>query len=250
MKNLCRQFAEWLESEPSALTETWRAHLEACAVCRTLWQQEQTYRTLLKQVRSEPVPACQLRWETIASRLETRPQRRIFWAPQLAWGLGMALAVGIATGLWFQTTPRSQNPDSAVRVSQPESTSSAGIEGHWEPATSEVQPSAVAEPVLTEPNPTHSDGESETSPKAVQKAYQIARAPEPTPGRGWTRPSPSQITMLSPEPIEPLDDAPQAEYLPVRYGALTATAESAGGAPAENQHAMEGTDENAIICSF
>lgn len=250
MKNLCRQFAEWLESEPSGLTQTWRAHLEACAACRTLWQQEQAYRALLKRVRSEPVPACQMRWEAIASRLEPRPQRRILWAPPLAWGLGMILAVGVAIGLWFQIMPRAQSSDSAVRVSQPETISSAGIELRGESAASEGQPFAVAEPVLTEPNPTHSDGEPETSPKAVQKPYQIARAPEPTTGRGWTRPSPSQITMLSPEPIEPLDDAPQAEYLPVRYGEPTATAEAAGGAPAENQHAMEGTDENAIICSF
>lgn len=250
MKNLCRQFAEWLEREPSALTETWRVHLEACATCRTLWQQEQTYRTLLKQVRSEPVPACQLRWETIASRLETRPQRRIFWTPQLAWGLGALLAVGVAMGLWFQTTPRSQNPDSAVQVSQPESTSSAGIELRWESAGSEALPFAVAEPVLTEPNPAYSDGKPETSPKALQKPHQIARAPEPTTGRRWTRPSPSQITMLSPEPIVPLDNTPQAEYLPVHYGEREVVARVVGGAPLENQHAMEETDENAIICSF
>lgn len=251
MRNLCRQFAEWLESEPSGLTETWRAHLESCATCRALWQQEQAYRALLKQVRAEPVPACQLRWEAIALRLQTRPQRRILWAPRFAWGLGIALAVGIAIGLWFQITPRTQNPDSAVRLSQRESASPERAELRWRSAGSEAQPFAAAEPVLTEPKPTHSDGEPEASPKAVPEArMRIARAPEPTSMRGTVRPTATQITMLAPEPIVPLGDTPQTEYLPVRYGEPASAAEVAGGMPSETQHAMEGVDENAIICSF
>jgi hypothetical protein len=68
--------------------------------------------------------------------------------------------------------------------------------------------------------------------------------------RGTVRPTATQITMLAPEPIVPLGDTPQTEYLPVRYGEPASAAEVAGGMPSETQHAMEGVDENAIICSF
>ncbi len=250
MRNPCRQFAEWLESEPSGLTETWHAHLEVCAACRALWQQEQAYRALLNQVRSEPVPVCQLRWETIASRLETRPQRRTLWMPRLAWGLGMALAVGVAIGLWFQMAPPTQSPAS-VRISQRKPAPAAHADWRRESTASETQPITAAEPVLTEPKPTHSDGESAVLPKAIPEArMRIARAPESASMRGAVRPASTQITMLTPEPIVPLDDTPQTEYLPVRYGEPAATAEAARAIPSETQHATEGIDENAIICSF
>lgn len=258
MNKLCRQFEKWLEQEPSDLSGSWREHLQHCSRCATLWHRDRAYRKLIQNMRSEPVPSCQLLWITMASRLtQPAPQSRSSF--RLAWTVATASVLVIAFSIaWILLGDIERNHSTVVVP--PSSHKVARVPEQF-----------AQKKTSTPPAPVHSDGElkrsaTTPSPKAISlslspeasedSAHSLVGEIQETPKviastrgfgamRGGEHRARYNLVMLPPEPIKPLGDHDQVEYLPIQYGQRTETDS------AQKMETIEETKyDEGIICSF
>ncbi len=260
MKNACKQFVEWLESEGTNLPPNLMAHRELCPECQREYEMECAYQRVLDTVRSEPVPTTNLQWSHIADKLnqpakQARPRLawRPLWAPALAFGVMVGLgllfwmnspnertelaqvAKGSESGGAVMMRMEALPPDTAVSSDGEVSEPSAPV------YSDTVKPFAGAE---EEPNTLRLEARiPSSSPEydMVPRRQELAMAPSETArpsarnGEPALRTAPVALQTLELEPIIP-QGSENAEYLPVQYSS--------------EPSATEAQANDAIICSF
>ncbi len=263
MRHNCKQLELWMLDSSEPMPEELETHLKRCPACAERWQQERRYQHLLHQLRLEPIPTSQTRWEQVQRRLAERAVQRsgrLMWRSALAGALSMLFVVAVGVGGWWFWKPTPPNLEgnrqlavgSGSEQEPPQEIASFHADSEVPPAPNSLLSDSPTPP-KAESAPqrrimiARTDAQASTMPftgaNAMNRTRKEVISERATTVRGGVLAmrneepdfsAPLEIEILPVEPIMPYGESQTAEYLPVNYAQLPQAESSNEG----------------IVCSF